>query len=37
MWFYKPKRHKTVVYKKEVMSGVSKTPKKTTVLTKPWF
>jgi hypothetical protein len=27
-WFYKLKRHKTLVLKKEVISGVSKTPKR---------
>ena len=27
LWFYKLKRHKIVVEKKEVISGVSKTPK----------
>ena len=28
LWFYKLKRRKTVVEKKEVMSGVSKIPKR---------
>jgi hypothetical protein len=28
LWFYKLKRHKTVVLKKEVIIGVSKTPKR---------